>query len=133
MQQSDQMIVYAIAGELTNRVKLGWTASRFSPKTRCKELQCGSPDKLTIIGFCRAPVQVETKLHRALKEHNTHNEWFSSDVTEQIRTWLADGCTFSSWVEQTIGEAIPGVPAVPDAVKPKQARGRPRTPWMLNR
>lgn len=70
-------VTYFIQGEITQRIKIGKTATAVSERMRI--LQTGSPDKLRIIGICFGPKRFEGYLHNQFSPYRLHGEWFSPD------------------------------------------------------
>lgn len=68
--------LYAIYCELSNKVKIGITND---VDKRLKALQAYSPTKLKILAVINLPdcLTVEKRLHKLLKVHNSHGEWFT--------------------------------------------------------
>lgn len=64
--------VYFIQG--VGRIKIGWSAN---PTTRLKELSTSSQTALQMIGTINGSVRLERALHRHLKHHRVHREWFA--------------------------------------------------------
>lgn len=69
--------VYVIrAGGLGRPIKIG-TSSDFN--RRISEMQVHCPDVIAVLLTVRGDVQLETKVHAAMREWHLHGEWFQSD------------------------------------------------------
>ncbi len=73
-QNTETGIIYLIQGERTKLTKVGFTAT--NPLRRLKELQTGSPDVLSLLGWFYGSYDVERSLHILLEPFNSHGEWF---------------------------------------------------------
>lgn len=87
-------VVYFIRSGQSNFYKVGIANSI---KDRLKALQSGNPEILTVrfvlyaVNAKKQPQEVETKLHRVLKDHHIHGEWFSFETPltdNDIRYWV---------------------------------------------
>lgn len=67
--------VYFIQGVASRRIKIG-KAGR--PSARLKDLQCGSPDDLVLLGIIYDPSGgvLEVDLHVTFAKHHVRGEWF---------------------------------------------------------
>lgn len=62
---------YFVQGQLTGLIKIGHS---IDPCKRLRELQVGSPDRLTLLGTCN--VDIEQSAQRRFKGIREHDEWF---------------------------------------------------------
>jgi hypothetical protein len=71
--------VYFVGSTVGGPVKIG-TAT--SIEQRVRDLQCGSPLELVVLGICFGDCSVERRLHAQLGKYRHHGEWFepSGDV-----------------------------------------------------
>jgi len=78
-------MIYFVQGELTERIKIGFTA-RFIEQ-RVQVLQTGSPDKLVFLGGLPGDVNDENTMHDRFKKFRLHGEWFepAPELVEFIR------------------------------------------------
>jgi len=78
-------MIYFIQGELTERIKIGFTA-RFIEQ-RMQDLQTGSPDKLLFLGGLPGDVNEENAMHYRFRKFRLHGEWFEPgpELVEFIR------------------------------------------------
>lgn len=67
------MAVYFITCRETGRVKIGCA---YNPLNRLKTLQSGCPTKLKIEALIKGSHKRERELHKLLKKHRIHGEWF---------------------------------------------------------
>lgn len=76
-------LVYFLQGDTTKRIKIGFS---FEPYRRLGLLQCGSPDKLNMLGFMAAQRSVEHLLHQKFIRYKVHGEWFEEhkELTDYI-------------------------------------------------
>jgi hypothetical protein len=58
-------------------------------RARLRELQCGSPVELAIIGARPGYSSDEARLHRVLAKHRLHGEWFEDCI--EVRAAIAKG------------------------------------------
>jgi hypothetical protein len=79
LREFGETFTYAVAG--AGLVKLG---QALDPTHRLKILQLGSPVKLELLGAMRSSARLENRLHRFLKAHREHGEWFNHDA-EQVQ------------------------------------------------
>lgn len=77
--------VYFIQAKNSRRIKIGYTSE--SPQDRLEAMQTGSPEKLELLGFERAPRRREKELHKLWKPSRLHGEWFeeSSELLQYIQ------------------------------------------------
>lgn len=84
------MFVYFIATEADQpTVKIG---KANNVKARLKELQTGSPFKLSVLGrvkcgSAKKSLQIESKAHSDLAAHRLHGEWFA--LVPEVEAYLA--------------------------------------------
>jgi hypothetical protein len=91
-------IIYAITGAQTRAVKIGKTTGR-TAEGRCKQLQQGSAEVLTVLGEAPGRPGVDERvLHTLFAPYHLHGEWFDRRVTDVIVEALKTG-TFAEWVE----------------------------------
>ena len=73
--QADRKITgfqtYFVQGKFTGLIKIGRS---IDPCKRLKDLQIGSPDRLTLIGTCSADIERSTQ--KQFKSARIHGEWF---------------------------------------------------------
>jgi hypothetical protein len=76
-EDSDGLVTY----------KIGLTKN--NPEIRCKQLQCGNPNIISIIYEYKSiyPHETEAYLHRIFKLSNIHNEWFDLNL-DQVSKFL---------------------------------------------
>lgn len=76
--------------ECAGRIKIGHSID--VPK-RVRELSCGAPEKPVLIGTVEGPIDLERALHKKLKSHRHHREWFADcpEVRAVIAELLRDG------------------------------------------
>jgi hypothetical protein len=55
-------------------VKIGYT--RNHPRARLRNLQCGSPIQLSLLGYTDGPPDLERAFHRTFAACGSHGEWF---------------------------------------------------------
>jgi hypothetical protein len=67
-------MVYFIEAVGRDRVKIGFTGTKVT--NRLKELQCASPDVLSLLGTIKGGRSEELHLHRRFAEHHISGEWF---------------------------------------------------------
>ena len=72
-----QTHVYVIKSSSSKLVKIGYAAK---PEQRARELQTGSPGKLTVAWSLPGHEQLERELHRRFADHRKNGEWF--DLTQ---------------------------------------------------
>lgn len=67
--------IYFIQGEVTGLIKIGLA---IDVRARLKDLQQGSPDRLSILGvmLCHQRGALERELHRRFDDCRAHGEWF---------------------------------------------------------
>jgi hypothetical protein len=72
-------------------VKVGWCRS--DPVVRLAKLQIGSPHALQLLGAVPGGVELEERVHAALRDHRHRGEWFrdSVDVRGFIAKLLIEG------------------------------------------
>jgi hypothetical protein len=90
--------VYFIQSDC-GRVKIGYTGSE-TAEGRLRDLQVGSPRKLTLLVQCEGSRRQETLLHRKLADSNPHGEWF--EPTTKLASVIAFAKRFgnvSRWDE----------------------------------
>lgn len=73
---------YFIQGDLGGPIKIGWA---LNPIVRLRELQCGSPVKLSIAGIITG--DCERELHRDFSRARLLGEWFANipDLVDFIK------------------------------------------------
>jgi hypothetical protein len=64
---------YFVQGQLTGLIKIGRS---IDPCKRLKDLQVGSPDRLTLLGTYNA--DIEQKTQKQFKNAREHGEWFKA-------------------------------------------------------
>lgn len=62
----------------TTAIKIGKTGSYNSLKNRIKDLQCGNPRKIRIIGGFY--IDIELELHRKYSGFRLFGEWFENTI-----------------------------------------------------
>lgn len=70
--------------ESLQRVKIGFTKS--NPVERLKNLGCGSPVPLELIGYVDGPIELERAFHDAFAPLRCQGEWFYADL--KLRDFL---------------------------------------------
>jgi hypothetical protein len=88
-------MVYFIQGEQTKRIKIGKADDVLA---RLKGLQCGSPDRLTVLKVLTTEGR-DRKYHSQFQEDLVYGEWFSPSDTlmafiESIPESKFDGLTY---------------------------------------
>lgn len=68
------MTVYFIQSDC-GRIKIGYTSAE-TPDARLRDLQVGSPRKLTLLTYFAGPRETEGWLHKKFGDLNPHGEWF---------------------------------------------------------
>lgn len=93
--------VYFIAAPLGGVIKIGKTTDM---KKRLSTLSTMSPVPLEVISTVQYDDNLEARIHRHLKDHRSHGEWFHSDepVLEFMRG-VRDGGI--EWVVGEVGDA----------------------------
>jgi hypothetical protein len=83
--------IYVIQSIATKMIKIGFSVM---PEGRVKGLQTGSPDKLKLLGKWPGTMYDEKRIHRFLRQHRKHGEWFEVDferaafvIREVTRPW----------------------------------------------
>lgn len=97
-------MLYAIrAADGTGPVKFGYTGG--TAESRLDDLQTGSPVKLVVVATTSGQATDEADVHRALKSHRLHGEWFEwcPAVADVVSRWEP-----YTQVTRTIGK--PGMP-----------------------
>lgn len=95
-----EVTIYAIIGEITGRVKIGFTDGS-SGTVRLHALQIGSPDRLIHIGDSPGGRRVEALIHEALNAQNVHGEWFDEDVAVAVKQACESG-KFDEWINSLL-------------------------------
>ena len=81
--------VYFIQAEQSLRIKIGIAEN---PEKRLKDLQVGSPEKLSLIGIVYgAGREEERRLHNVFHYAQTHGEWF--EPTIRLVDWIQQYAT----------------------------------------
>lgn len=83
--QNGKLYVYFVQGETTELIKIGITSQDIN--LRIMDMQCGSPDRLTLLGImCVKSRVVEKVLHKHFASTRVHGEWFrpSPELLEYI-------------------------------------------------
>lgn len=77
--------IYVIAAHKEGPVKIGFSAD---PEERLKQLQTGHPEPLTLyysLSFEKKQAKLmERIIHKTIKLHRTHGEWFDISVDSAI-------------------------------------------------
>jgi hypothetical protein len=68
--------IYFIQGEITKRIKIGFTKRKLS--IRIGQLQVGSPDKLSLLGWLWGNEDVEFYIQNMWWHLRDHGEWFNA-------------------------------------------------------
>ena len=66
--------IYFIESGIGGPIKIGFA---FNPYSRVRELQCGNPTELHLLGMARWTMYDEKTLHRRFARHRVAGEWFS--------------------------------------------------------
>jgi hypothetical protein len=66
--------VYFIQGQITRRIKIGYTGGKLS--VRLSQLQVGSPDKLSLLGWFWGNEDVEAYTQATWRKQWVYGEWF---------------------------------------------------------
>lgn len=72
-------MIYFIRSGKRGPIKIGYTENNI--EGRIRELQCGSPEPLTLMGVMPGDISKEKELHEKFKEHRMVGEWFKP-ITE---------------------------------------------------
>lgn len=75
--------VYVIQGESGGPVKIGWA---IDPERRLRQLQCGSPMRLSVLACLSGEQTLEKHLHIEGKQERSHGEWFNWNA--RTSEWL---------------------------------------------
>ncbi|MFL0798786.1 MAG: GIY-YIG nuclease family protein [Cellvibrionaceae bacterium] len=80
----ENALIYFVQGDQTRRIKIGKTNNPM--EDRLRNLQTGSPDKLSVIGMTFEPYANEELMHNDFQDLRVHGEWFeeSSRIYEYI-------------------------------------------------
>jgi hypothetical protein len=70
------MFVYFVQGEMTRLIKVGITRN---VDQRLRDLQCDSPDRLTLLASMAGNHKLELALHEKFQQSRRHGEWFAPD------------------------------------------------------
>lgn len=105
---SEQGFIYAIQSSKTKLIKIGFSVM---PEGRVKGLQTGSPDKLKLLKTWPGTMSDEKRIHRCLKEHRVHGEWFEVSYDRAAFVIQAvieprDADNTMEHVQQSLTEAI---------------------------
>lgn len=78
-------MIYFVQAEIGGPVKVGYTGGE--PAERIRDLQCGSPFKLRLLGTIEGNQAAERALHKRFAEHRLHGEWFRPcrEIRELVR------------------------------------------------
>jgi hypothetical protein len=68
-------VIYFVQAESVGHIKIGWHAGTDAAE-RVRELQVGSPVKLTLLGTMPGEKETEADLHRKFSHAHLHGEWF---------------------------------------------------------
>jgi hypothetical protein len=68
-------VIYFVQAESVGHIKIGWHAGTDAAE-RVRELQVGSPVKLTLLGTMPGERETEADLHRQFSHAHVHGEWF---------------------------------------------------------
>lgn len=81
--------VYVAALPDGSAFKVGF--SRKDPLKRVNDISNGSPEPLRLVEFIEGGTTLEASIHRALKPHNRHREWFSAndDSVTVLGEWFS--------------------------------------------
>jgi len=66
----------------TTAFKIGRTRGLFNLKNRIKDLQCGNPRKIRLIGGFKNDIELE--LHRKYSAFRLHGEWFENSIILEV-------------------------------------------------
>lgn len=80
MGERETGFVYFIQGKDRRLIKIGWS---IDPKARLRQLECGSPEPLELVGALRGSPTDERRLHQQFALQRVRGEWFR--VTREIR------------------------------------------------
>ena len=64
--------------------------SKYDPRKRVADLSAGSPEPLELVDVVEGERALETAIHRALKPHHKHREWFvcTTESCEALHAWF---------------------------------------------
>jgi len=79
--------VYFLQQDVTNAVKIGYTATVRGVQQRLNDLQVGSPYKVRALCHTPGDRLVERELHEYFKSHRLAGEWFSP--CDELMTFIA--------------------------------------------
>lgn len=95
------MIIFAVVGELTGRVRLGGT--KLPVTERCEQLQRECPDELTVLGASARHGPLERRIHAALARHRLRGDWYAREVADAIRAAGSGAHAFGTWLDALLG------------------------------
>lgn len=95
--------IYFIASAETARIKIGFTAG--DPVARLKNLQTGSPTKLTLLAHRSGTIDNEQWLHGEFAEERLHGEWFHA--SDRLVAFLGFVCWSACKEARLAGEDEP--------------------------
>jgi|GEM_PF-5669175 hypothetical protein len=78
--------VYFVLVPDTNRVKIGWALDGQRRTTEIARM-CGGESE--VLGFVPGTQRDESRMHRRLKSHRTHGEWFIFSPPVWLAIWRA--------------------------------------------
>lgn len=80
--------IYIAYAKKSNAFKIGFAEQ--DPERRVADLSCGSPEPLCFLEAINGEKQTETIIHRALKDHKIHGEWFhvTSESIQLVGAWF---------------------------------------------
>jgi hypothetical protein len=123
--------IYFVQADKLRLIKIG---SADHADRRLLNLQCGSPDRLTLMGIIMSPLsdRLEERLHSQFFEHRLHGEWFEP-APELLAFIAANARTHEEIYLEMIGWNKGPEPREPaywethprPAPEPKRKRGEP--------
>src|SRR5438046_422207 len=70
------MSIYFIQAKPSGRIKIGFATN---PRSRLRDIQCGNPEKLKLVGWLYGDRTKEHSLHWRFAEYKIKGEWFSPE------------------------------------------------------
>jgi len=81
MSERADMVVYLIRSGESDAFKIGYARN---VAQRISELQCGSPDLLTLVASTFGAAKLEGRMHRMFQQHRIRGEWFRFDEAQLV-------------------------------------------------
>ena len=71
-------MIYFIQTDTTKAVKIGYTRSRRTLKTRLQALQTATPETLTVLKLIRGTKHDEAEIHHRFRRSHIRGEWYKA-------------------------------------------------------